>query len=47
MVTERYYQTECFGPPGALLTLSHSWCIGVLLLATEDVLTRPELAALN
>ncbi|NIK54786.1 hypothetical protein [Kribbella shirazensis] len=47
MVTERYYQTACFGPPGALLTLSHSWCIGVLLLATEDVLTRPELAALS
>jgi hypothetical protein len=47
MVTERYYQTECFGPPGAMLTLSHSWCIGVLLLAAEDVLTRAELATLD
>ncbi|TDO57494.1 hypothetical protein EV651_111220 [Kribbella sp. VKM Ac-2571] len=47
MVTERYYQTECFGPPGALLTLSHSWCIGVLLLATEDALTHPELTTLT
>lgn len=43
MLTERYYQTACFGPPGALLTLSHSWCIGVLLLACEDVLTRKDL----
>ena len=41
MVTERYYQTECFGPPGAILTLSHSWCIGMLLLACEDALARP------
>ncbi|MFF0266711.1 hypothetical protein [Kribbella sp. NPDC004536] len=47
MVTERYYQTECFGPPGALLTLSHSWCIGVLLLACEDVLTRKDLPAVE
>ncbi|MEV0286318.1 hypothetical protein AB0H36_19590 [Kribbella sp. NPDC050820] len=40
MVTERYYQTQCFGPPGAILTLSHSWCIGLLLLACEDALTH-------
>jgi hypothetical protein len=47
MVTERYYQTACFGPPGAILTLSHSWCIGLLLLACEDGLTRPTLAAFS
>jgi hypothetical protein len=47
MVTERYYQTECFGPPGAILTLSHSWCIGLLLLACEDVLTNPALATVD
>ncbi|WP_143465945.1 hypothetical protein [Kribbella sp. ALI-6-A] len=47
MVTERYYQTECFGPPGAVLTLSHSWCIGVLLLACEDALTVAELQSVQ
>jgi uncharacterized protein YyaL (SSP411 family) len=47
MVTERYYQTQCFGPPGALLTLSHSWCIGVLLLACEDALTNEALASVS
>jgi hypothetical protein len=47
MVTERYYQTECFGPPGAVLTLSHSWCIGVLLLACEDALTVAELQSVE
>jgi hypothetical protein len=47
MVTERYYQTECFGPPGAVLTLSHAWCIGMLLLASEAALTRADLATVN
>jgi hypothetical protein len=47
MLTERFYQTTCFGPPGALLTLSHSWCIGLLLLTCEDVLTNPELTTLH
>ncbi|MET9317109.1 hypothetical protein ABZX12_35280 [Kribbella sp. NPDC003505] len=47
MVTERFYQTTCFGPPGALLTLSHSWSIGMLLLACEDVLTNPKLTTLD
>ena len=36
MVTERYYQTECFQPKGMLLTLSHAWSAGVLLLGCED-----------
>ncbi len=39
MVTERYYQTECFQPKGMLLTLSHAWSAGVLLLACEDTIT--------
>ncbi|WP_308493041.1 beta-L-arabinofuranosidase domain-containing protein [Microbacterium terrisoli] len=38
MVTERYYQTECFQPKGMLLTLSHAWSAGVLLLACEDAI---------
>ena len=42
MVTERYYQTECFQPKGMILTLSHAWSAGVLLLACEGVLARAE-----
>ncbi|MFK4791771.1 hypothetical protein [Microbacterium sp. ZW T5_56] len=38
MVSERYYQTLCFQPPGMLLTLSHAWSAGVLLLGCEDAL---------
>ncbi|WP_019179700.1 hypothetical protein [Microbacterium yannicii] len=38
MVTERYYQTSCFQPKGMLLTLSHAWSAGVLLLGCEDAL---------
>ncbi|WP_194420921.1 hypothetical protein [Microbacterium abyssi] len=38
MVTERYYQTECFQPKGMLLTLSHAWSAGVLLLGCEDAM---------
>jgi hypothetical protein len=40
MVSERYYQTECFQPKGMLLTLSHAWSVGVLLLACEQTLAR-------
>lgn len=40
MVTERYYQTECFQPKGMLLTLSHAWSAGVLLLGCEDAIAR-------
>lgn len=36
MITERYYQTACFQPKGMLLTLSHAWSVGVLLLACEQ-----------
>jgi hypothetical protein len=39
MASERYYQTACFQPKGMLLTLSHAWSVGVLLLACEQVLT--------
>ncbi|UNX56278.1 hypothetical protein MF406_08825 [Georgenia sp. TF02-10] len=38
MVTERYYHTTCFQPKGMLLTLSHAWSVGVLLLACEQAL---------
>jgi hypothetical protein len=36
MVSERFYQTACYQPKGMLLTLSHAWCVGLLLLACED-----------
>jgi hypothetical protein len=38
MVSERFYQTACYQPKGMLLTLSHAWCVGLLLLACEDVI---------
>ncbi len=44
MASERYYQTDCFKAKGMLLTLSHAWSVGVLLLACEDALALPELA---
>jgi hypothetical protein len=40
MITERYYQTECFQPKGMYLTLSHAWSAGVLLLGCEQALAR-------
>ncbi|HSL64711.1 MAG TPA: hypothetical protein VK874_08640 [Gaiellaceae bacterium] len=44
MTTERYYQTDCFQAKGMLLTLSHAWTGGVLLLACEEALDHhPEL----
>ncbi|HZC73090.1 MAG TPA: hypothetical protein VE442_20520 [Jatrophihabitans sp.] len=45
MVSERYYQTTCFQPKGILLTLSHAWSVGVLLLACEQALAIPSLLA--
>ena len=45
MVTERYYQTACFQPKGMLLTLSHAWSAGVLLLGCEQALASPTLTA--
>lgn len=44
MITERYYQTDCFQPKGMVLGLSHAWSAGVLLLACEDVLAREQSA---
>jgi hypothetical protein len=44
MVTERYYQTDCFQAKGMLLTLSHAWCAGVLLYACDAAADLPELA---
>ena len=43
MVSERYYQTDCFQAKGMLLTLSHAWSVGVLLLACEAARELPEL----
>ncbi|PJJ71296.1 hypothetical protein CLV46_0839 [Diaminobutyricimonas aerilata] len=39
MVSERFYQTSCFQPKGMLLTLSHAWSAGVLLLGCEQWLS--------
>jgi hypothetical protein len=38
MAAERYLQTDCFGPKGTVQPLSHSWCLGVLLYACEELL---------
>ncbi|TCN01873.1 hypothetical protein EV294_1011334 [Paenibacillus sp. BK033] len=38
MVTERFYNTNCFQPKGMMLTLSHSWCIGLILYASQEAL---------
>ena len=40
MVSERFYQTSCFQPKGMMLTLSHAWSVGVLLLACEQTIAR-------
>ncbi|MEV0159002.1 hypothetical protein [Nonomuraea fuscirosea] len=45
MITERYYQTDCFQPKGMYLTLSHAWSAGVLLLACEQILAQSPVAA--
>lgn len=45
MITERYYQTDCFQPKGMYLTLSHAWSAGVLLLACEQILAQSSVAA--
>jgi hypothetical protein len=44
MASERYYQTACFQAKGMLLTLSHAWSVGVLLLGCEAALKLPEVA---
>jgi hypothetical protein len=40
MASERFYQTDCFQAKGMLLTLSHAWSVGVLLLGCEDALAE-------
>ncbi|GIG90720.1 hypothetical protein [Plantactinospora endophytica] len=42
MASERYYQTACFQAKGMLLTLSHAWSVGVLLLGCEAALSIPQ-----
>lgn len=46
MVTERFYQTDCFEPKGMILTLSHSWCAGAILLGNEVALGNPKVSNL-
>jgi hypothetical protein len=42
MVTERFYQTDCFRAKGSLLPLSHAWTGGVLLFACLAALEDPD-----
>ena len=35
MVTERYYNSRCFGPKGAILAVSHAWSAGLVLYACQ------------
>ncbi|TCP29455.1 hypothetical protein EV207_11076 [Scopulibacillus darangshiensis] len=42
MVTERFYNTNCFQPKGMMLTLSHSWCVGLVLYACQEALPYAE-----
>lgn len=42
MVSERYYQTNCFQAKGSLLTLSHAWCVGVALHGCLVAMDEPE-----
>ncbi len=44
MVSERYYQTDCFGPHGGLLSLSHAWSVGAVLHACLAAMDEPDLA---
>ncbi|HET9380110.1 MAG TPA: hypothetical protein VFP69_04690, partial [Streptomyces sp.] len=47
MVSERFYQTECFQAKGMLLTLSHAWSAGVLLYGCETARDLPEFKELR
>lgn len=47
MVTERFYNTNCFQPKGMMLTLSHSWCIGLVLYAAQESLPYKDILGLN
>jgi hypothetical protein len=46
MVSERFYQTDCFRAKGSLLPLSHAWTGGVLLFACLAALEDPDSYAL-
>ncbi|MBW3612398.1 MAG: hypothetical protein KY392_00895 [Chloroflexi bacterium] len=46
MVSERFYQTDCFRAKGSLLPLSHAWTGGVLLFACLAALEDPDAYAL-
>ncbi len=43
MTPERYYQTSCFGPKGAIGPLSHAWCLALILYACDAAVDIPEL----
>jgi hypothetical protein len=40
MISERYYQTDWAQAKGKLLGLSHAWCIGLVLYATEYLIAE-------
>ncbi|MDQ2690158.1 MAG: hypothetical protein M3Y29_07800, partial [Chloroflexota bacterium] len=42
MISERFYQTDCFRAKGSLLPLSHAWTGGVLLFACLAALEDPD-----
>ena len=44
MAPERAYQTRYDGEKGEIGPLSHAWCLGLLLDASELAIARPELA---
>lgn len=35
MVSERYYNSRCFGPKGSILPVSHAWSAGLVLYACQ------------
>ena len=45
MAPERFYQTRYDGAKGEIGRLSHAWCLGLLLHASEIAVARPELVA--
>lgn len=45
MAPERFYQTRYGGAKGSIGPLSHAWCLGLLLHASEVAASRPELVA--
>jgi hypothetical protein len=45
MVSERYFNTACYGPKGGILPVAHAWCAGLLLHAcTQARAWQEELA---